>query len=114
MSPMSILVKRLEAALCRGSTVKTLDLGGSQDDRLDELPKEIGALTALEYLDVLHNALRSIPQEIDRLTQLAVLDVRDNQIETMPSFERLTQLREVYFGRIASWRGSSSSEATKP
>src|SRR5262245_25824525 len=96
---MSALKKRLEAALSNPSSVKHLDLRGSADDRLEELPKEIGSLTALEHLDLSHNALRALPQQIEQLANLAVLDVRDNQLEAMPSFEKLKVLREVYFGR---------------
>ncbi len=97
---MSTLLKRLEAALAKPAGVTTLDLRGSPNDRLDELPPEVAKLTDLERLDVSHNALKALPP-LDGLTKLAVLDARSNQLEVMPSFEKLKALREVYFGRNA-------------
>lgn len=96
---MTTLAQKLEQALSNPDSVTRLELRGSEGDRLDELPPDVGRLTALEHLDISQNALKALPQEIENLALLGVLDARSNRLETMPSFKKLEKLREAYFGR---------------
>ncbi|XP_014663878.1 PREDICTED: plant intracellular Ras-group-related LRR protein 5-like [Priapulus caudatus] len=63
---------------------------------LTSLPKGIGRLEQLYELDLKNNMLRSLPDAIGDLRALAVLNVTNNALESLPaSIGRLTALREV-------------------
>jgi len=47
-------------------------------NQLTELPKEIGNLTNLEYLDLSYNRLTTLPKELENLKNLAYLYLTGN------------------------------------
>ena len=53
-------------------------------NRLTFLPKEIGTLRQLRFLDLSHNQLTELPPELGMCTFLEGLMVFDNQIRTLP------------------------------
>jgi hypothetical protein len=85
--------KTLATALRQPGAVRALRLG---NQRLAELPPEIGSLENLEHLDLYLNQLSTLPAEIGRLKRLRSLDLRFNKIETLPdTFAMLDSLESV-------------------
>lgn len=93
------------------------------DNRLAQLPKEIGCLTQLEILDLYNNQLteapeslaaisslkslkalglnrnqlKELPEVIISLTQLQMLDLNSNKLKELPkSLASLSQLNRIY------------------
>jgi Leucine-rich repeat (LRR) protein len=50
------------------------------NNQLKELPKEIGELTNLLYLEIGNNQLSSLPEEIKYLTSLQELHIERNNL----------------------------------
>ena len=70
--------------------IKELYLSSNQ---LTELPREIGNLTQLTYLNLSNNQLTELPSDIGNLTQLNCLILRSNQLTILPrEIGNLTQL----------------------
>ncbi|GAG60386.1 unnamed protein product, partial [marine sediment metagenome] len=60
---------------------KILDL---ENNRIKEIPKEIGNLVNLEWLNLDKNQIKEIPKEIGNLVNLNQLSLHINQIEKIP------------------------------
>lgn len=73
------LLRVIEQAATEKST--RLDLS---DQRLAELPPEIGQLSELEFLDLSNNRLTSLPPEIGQLINLNNLSISDTQLTSIP------------------------------
>ncbi len=58
---------------------------------LTELPKEIGKLTNLLYLEIGNNKIKSLPDEIKNLTKLQELHIERNLLDEKEK-ERLKKL----------------------
>jgi hypothetical protein len=54
------------------------------NNKLSEIPKEIGQLHNLQYLYLNHNKLSEIPKEIGQLQHLQVLYLSHNQLSKIP------------------------------
>jgi Leucine-rich repeat (LRR) protein len=54
------------------------------DNRLAELPSDIGGLSRLERLSAAGNRLTALPPSLGRLTALVSLNVARNQLEILP------------------------------
>lgn len=141
----------LPPSIARLTNLRTLDLGSQEtlahlqrlgpsrraskrrpNNRLTQLPSEIGSLPKLQRLficanrltslpatlcnlatlielQLFSNQLSSLPDEIGRLGSLEILVVNDNPLETLPeSLAELTHLKLLYVG--AGYGGSSLSE----
>lgn len=71
-----------------------MDLSGL---KIDRLPPEIGALTALQTLRLQHNQLTTLPPEIGALTALQTLWLDNNQLTTLPpEIGALTELQTLW------------------
>lgn len=85
-------LRRIEE--CRKNKNNHLDLAGLG---LQELPPEIGQLSALKLLRLDENQLSSLPPEIGQLCALNMLWLRGNQLSSLPSeivqLSALTELR---------------------
>jgi len=68
-----IAEQKIEKALRTQAT--GLDLSGSGDTRLTELPESLGQLTQLGKLDLSGNRLTVLPESLSRLTRLLSLDL---------------------------------------
>ena len=67
------------------------------DNKLTELPSEIGDLKELRKLYVSFNHLVSLPTSIQKLNQFEELDLSDNKLTELPSeIGDLTELRRLY------------------
>ncbi|MBK8251090.1 MAG: leucine-rich repeat domain-containing protein [Polyangiaceae bacterium] len=73
--------KHLASALKQPLAVRALQLG---NQRLVNLPLEIGTLENLTYLNAYLNQLRSLPETIGMLKRLRWLDLRFNKIDILP------------------------------
>ena len=66
-------------------------------NRLTKLPPEIGRLTNLTGLSLRDNQLTELPPEIGRLVNLTWLDLSNNRLTSLPSeISQLTSLNELY------------------
>ncbi|KAG6529969.1 hypothetical protein ZIOFF_012186 [Zingiber officinale] len=70
---------------------------------IEELPKEIGCLTELQYLNLSETSITNLPAEFGRLGKLKYLLLRDTKLETVPngtisnlSTLRWLDIREIY------------------
>ena len=64
------------------------------------LPRSIGDLRSLEYLDVHGNSLRELPEQLTALSRLVVLLAFDNQISFVPDgLGDLARLEKLHFGQ---------------
>jgi hypothetical protein len=70
------------------TALRYLDLGGNQ---LTTVPKSLGNLTALTDLDLGGNQLTTVPKSLGNLTTLSRLDLNDNQLTAIP--RRLAEQR---------------------
>jgi Leucine-rich repeat (LRR) protein len=62
--------------------------------RIEKLPKYIGNLTNLVYLDISGNNITKLPKSIQNLQKLEKIDLKYTQINYVPkSFSKLTNLR---------------------
>ena len=87
--------KIIEKAAAEGAT--ELDLS---NQKLKELPGEIGRLTNLTSLALRWNKLTQLPPEINRLTNLTSLGLRLNQLTQFPpEINRLTNLTSLDLSR---------------
>merc|ERR1712183_945464 len=64
------------------TSLKVLDI---HNNRLKNLPKEIGELHCLQNLNVSNNLLTELPQTIGKLVNLKLLFAKDNKINSLPS-----------------------------
>ena len=71
-------IKRIEKL----NNLTHLDLSNSLV--YSELPKEIGKLSKLRYLNLPANNLKSIPPEIGKLNELEYLNLESSELETLP------------------------------
>lgn len=79
------------------SSIKKLVLKLNNND-LEELPGEIGALGNIAWLEVKENKLKTLPDEISKLSRLKVLDLEDNKLEKLPkSMVKLNALEQLNF-----------------
>ena len=77
-----------------GPALTRLDLN---ENDINSIPTEIGALTGLEVLDLDSNALASVPTDIGALAGLLELDLCCNALTAVPSeIAALTSLTELY------------------
>ncbi len=69
--------------------------------RFRKLPRSIGSLTQLRYIEILYNGiLEELPDEIGNLKNLISLSVPDNNLTFLPkSIGNLTQLEYLNIGR---------------
>jgi Leucine-rich repeat (LRR) protein/antitoxin component YwqK of YwqJK toxin-antitoxin module len=68
-------------SLARFPTVEELDLS---HNRLDTVPRELGAMVGLRKLELGDNQIRSLPHELARLGELRSLHLNDNGLESVP------------------------------
>ena len=69
------------------------------NNKLKEIPKEIGKLTNLRKLDLGMNQLKEIPKEIGNLTNLNYLSLWNNELTEIPKeLGNLTNLQELRLG----------------
>ena len=73
------LVRAIEQAKADHET--HLDLGFCQ---IDDLPREIGQLSRLTWLNLSSNRLTNLPDEIGEVSDLKVLDLRNNDLSKLP------------------------------
>ncbi|MBI5823763.1 MAG: leucine-rich repeat domain-containing protein [Chloroflexi bacterium] len=86
--------QKIQQALQSGAT--ELDLHGSKDSKLTELPDSLWKLTKLQKLNLSNNQLTTLPPSLGQLTRLTKLDLSNNQLTTLPdSLGQLTQLTEL-------------------
>jgi leucine-rich repeat protein SHOC2 len=74
-----------------------------QENRLKQLPAEIGGLQTLEYLRLAGNSLQSLPESMRGMKTLRVLDLSHNDLAILPDvLNHSTGLRSVPFqGNLA-------------
>ncbi|PON87628.1 NB-ARC domain, LRR domain containing protein [Trema orientale] len=73
--------------------LKVLDC---QDAPLDKLPKEIGNLFNLKYLNLYGTKIKTVPKSIGRLQNLQTLDVSQTFVEELPiEIKKLRNLRHL-------------------
>ena len=70
--------KKIEEALKSGAI--SLNLNGSRESKLTEIPESLGQLTQLQSLDIQDNQLTALPESLGQLTQLQSLDLSHNQL----------------------------------
>ncbi len=70
-----------------------IDLHRKDRNQISHIPKEIGKLKKLEYLDIRYNLLTTLPAEIGNLTQLKYLYLNDNHLVSLP--KELWQLKNI-------------------
>jgi Leucine-rich repeat (LRR) protein/GTPase SAR1 family protein len=86
--------QKIQQALQSGAT--ELDLRGSKDSKLTELPDSLWKLTQLTELNLSRNQLTTLPDSLGQLTQLTELHLSNNQLTTLPdSLGQLTRLTEL-------------------
>jgi GTPase SAR1 family protein len=92
--------KKIGQALQSGAT--KLDLSGSKDSKLTEIPDSLWKLTQLTKLDLSNNQLTTLPPSLaalGALTQLTELNLSRNQLTPLPdslaALGALTQLTEL-------------------
>jgi hypothetical protein len=83
-------ITELPKTICNLPKLEVLRLGDFMNlefyvTRLKKLPKEIGNLKQLTYLEIQGNGLSELPSEIGKLTQLEFLDVSYNDLTELPS-----------------------------
>lgn len=54
------------------------------DNKLKQIPKEIGLLKKLKTLDLSNNQIENLPTEISQLTELQSLNIINNKISNLP------------------------------
>uniref|UniRef100_A0A8B9NDU9 Calponin-homology (CH) domain-containing protein n=1 Tax=Accipiter nisus TaxID=211598 RepID=A0A8B9NDU9_9AVES len=81
----------LPACLC----LLPLRVLNASNNRLAQLPENIGALSALRQLDVSCNELRALPASVGQLKSLRDLNLRRNQLTVLP-----TELSELPLVRL--------------
>ena len=64
------------------ASLQDLDLS---DNQMTSVPHELGQLANLRELDVSNNQLTSVPSELGQLANLRALDLSDNQLTSVPS-----------------------------
>lgn len=57
------------------------------NNKIEEIPPEIGLLNKLQFLFLNQNKIKTIPSEINKLTNLVDLGFSQNKIEIVPSLE---------------------------
>ncbi len=73
---------------------------GLWNQRIGELPPEIGRLKKLKHIDLEGNGLTSLPAELFELESLERLDLRNNALPTLPpSIAKLKRLEALYVQR---------------
>ncbi|MEQ9001383.1 MAG: COR domain-containing protein [Coleofasciculus sp. B1-GNL1-01] len=66
------------------------------DNNIQELPAEIGQLTALQSFDLSDNNIQKLPPQIGQLTALQSLQLWDNKIQKLPAeIGQLTSLQSL-------------------
>lgn len=78
--------------------VDSLKLSGQN---LHVIPREIGNITALYYLDLSNNNLKDLPAEIGNLTTVKRLDLRYNHLSYLP--DEITAITPGIFGLQAQY-----------
>jgi Leucine-rich repeat (LRR) protein len=104
----------LNEALANPSSAKTLLLNGKN---LSQVPKSIGALTELEYLDLSNNQLKVFPKEILGLSKLKGLNLKGNQISVIDSdIAQLKNLEALYISQSLNnnWQETKVVEKSLP
>ncbi|XP_045170884.2 protein lap4-like [Mercenaria mercenaria] len=67
------------------------------DNKLTELPPEIGCLRGLQVLSLQQNKLTTLPETVGSLTELAYFDISRNQFTSFPDhIHSLVQLKELH------------------
>ena len=65
-------------------------------NEIKEIPKEIGYLRKLETLYLYNNEIKEIPKEIGQLSELEFLDITNNQLKKIPKeIGQLRKLKEI-------------------
>ncbi|KAJ4977229.1 hypothetical protein NE237_002335 [Protea cynaroides] len=76
--------------------LRVLDLKGAQN--IQSLPKEIGGLFLLKYLNLSETGIQRIPHSMRNLSNLQTLDVSFTELSYIPKeVWRMQQLRHLYF-----------------
>lgn len=69
---------------------------GSEDEKITVFPPEIGALNALEKIDLVRHKIKEIPSEIGQLVNLKILRVGSSDIVSLPEeFTSLFAIEEI-------------------
>ncbi|MBD3272916.1 hypothetical protein GF385_01005 [Candidatus Dependentiae bacterium] len=76
-----------------------------KNEKLKEIPKNIGNLVRLEWLQLHNNELKKLPESIGKLKNLKLLDLYNNQLNKLPKgIGNLTKLE---------WLGLSNNKLTE-
>lgn len=68
------------------------------DNKLEQIPAEIGLLKKLKTLDLSNNKLTSLPEEVSQLVSLQTLNLINNQISELPAdLSKWSNLIEIKF-----------------
>lgn len=97
----SKLDQKVVVRLLNGSAtlLRVLDLSGVKDysTRSIHLPKEIGELVHLRYLNLENSGIKSLPSTMGKLTNLQTLNLNGNHIKYMTSgISYMCKLRHLY------------------
>jgi len=76
--------------------LETIDLSGG---RLTSLPKDIGLLTKLRFLDARNNQIEEIPNELIRLPEACEIKLEGNTFN-LASILVFNNLRKGYYGKL--------------
>eukprot|EP00002_Diphylleia_rotans_P018803 TRINITY_DN363_c0_g1_i2.p1 TRINITY_DN363_c0_g1~~TRINITY_DN363_c0_g1_i2.p1 ORF type:complete len:511 (+),score=102.42 TRINITY_DN363_c0_g1_i2:401-1933(+) len=94
LSLCSKALSRVPDSVSNLSRLRSLNLG---DNKLQELPSWIEALTNLQQLSLRNNQFSNLPECISRLVSLTSLHIYNNKITQLPSWiVTLTNLKALY------------------
>lgn len=73
---------------------------GLSDNKISEIPPQIGQLQRLVALDLSYNQIKRIPAELGALPELVSLDLSSNQLKSIPEpvLSQMTKLTQLFIG----------------